>query len=40
MRATSARIALTAVKGLPLEKFLNGEVASLSLARGLDKMSI
>ena len=32
MRATSARIALAAVQGLPLENIVNGEKASLSLA--------
>jgi len=40
MRATSARIALAAVKGLPLENVVNGEETSLSLATGLEGMSI
>ena len=40
MRATSARIALAAVRGLPLENVVNGEETSLSLAPGLEGMSI
>ena len=40
MRATSARIALAAVKGLPLENVLNGEETSRSLAPGLEGRSI
>ena len=40
MRATSARIALAAVRGLPLENVVNGEATSLSLAPGLEGMSI
>ena len=38
MRATSARIALAAVKGLPLENIVNSEETSLSLAPGLEGM--
>jgi len=38
MRATSARIALAAVKGLPLENVVNGDKASLDLASGLGEM--
>lgn len=40
MRATSARIALAAVRGLPLENVVNREETSLSLAPGLEGMSI
>ena len=40
MRATSARIALAAVRGLPLENVVNGEETSRSLAPGLEGMSI
>lgn len=40
MRATSARIALAAVRGLPLENAVNGEKTSRSLAPGLEGMSI
>ena len=37
---SSARIALAAVKGLPLENVVNGEETSLSLAPCLEGMSI
>lgn len=40
MRVTSARIALAAVRGLPLENVVNGEETSRSLAPGLEGMSI
>ncbi len=40
MRATSARIALASVKGLPLENIVNGYKTSLSLAPGLEEMSL
>ncbi len=40
MRATSARIALASVKGLPLDNIANGCETTPSLAPGLEEMSL